>query len=91
MVRYDLPSFSHPHYDGTSGDDPFVNLLTVTRNDFANFAHQDNDFVPLAFGMWWASQVRNREVFDLEGASHANIPGGAFCWVEYGVAVDFHK
>ncbi|TCD59762.1 hypothetical protein EIP91_011525, partial [Steccherinum ochraceum] len=91
----DIPSFSQVTLDGDDPERPFANCLTLTNGDFANALHQDNDFNPLAFGMWWVTGVRNEGrstayEFD-DKLDHDSVEGGAFLLGEYGIGVDFER
>ena len=61
----------------------FANSLIITHDDFANYQHNDNDAVPVAYGMWWAGVLdESTERYVLsESCGHNKIHGGAFYWV----------
>jgi hypothetical protein len=81
--------------DSIDPENPFVNSLSITLNDFNNLAHRDNDEHKLTYGIWWAAKsVAEDETgkweFD-ENVDHSLIVGGGFLWPEYGVYVDFER
>ena len=71
----------------------FANSLIITRNDFANYQHNDNDAVPVAYGMWWVGVLNeNTQRYVLsESCGHDKIRGGAFLLGGYGIAIEFEK
>lgn len=91
-----LPSFASLTLDGESAEMPFANSLTITRNDFANYQHTDNDKIEIAYGLWWpavfhkSGRSDGQYVID-EDIGHDKIKGGSFLWGEYAIAVEFEK
>jgi hypothetical protein len=92
-----IPSFADVTFDGEDNLHPFANSLTLTYDDFSNAQHKDNDYIAVAYGMWWAStrakpgeasKVKQEFTFS-KIAQHKDVQGGAFLWAEYGAAVDF--
>lgn len=71
----------------------FANSLIITRDDFANYQHNDNDAVPVAYGMWWVGVLdESTEQYVLsESCGHNKIRGGAFLLGGYGIAIEFEK
>jgi hypothetical protein len=110
--RAGQPNFSDLSFESRLGefDDlklPIGHSITITRNDFSNFAHKDND-VPhhftsdakeqpddssknYAYGWWFASKKIEDGSWDIVGADHYRIKGGEFFFLPYGVAVDFER
>ncbi|KAG6850005.1 hypothetical protein H0H93_002623 [Arthromyces matolae] len=90
-----IPSFSAVTLDGSDGERPFCNSLTITRDDFANFQHMDNDKVGIAFGLWWAAKRTwkgRHQTFVMDPSiDHEAIKGGAFLNTSYGVGVEFER
>jgi len=77
--------------DGDSSERPFMNALTVTKEQFSNYQHSDKDHYPVAFGYWWeAVQVDGRWIFR-PNVDHNKTRGGEFIWGAYGVGVDFAR
>lgn len=71
----------------------FATSLIITREDFANYQHRDNDIVDLAYGLWWAAswdETTKRYVLS-EDCDHDKIPGGSFLFSNYGYGVRFEK
>ncbi|KAF7311464.1 Polyketide synthase PksM [Mycena kentingensis (nom. inval.)] len=78
-------------FDGVNTERPFANSLTVTRNEFANFMHQDNDATNIAYGMWWCAKQKGEDWVFSDDADHDKTTGGEFIWADYGFGVDFAR
>ncbi|KAF9471351.1 hypothetical protein BDN70DRAFT_901412 [Pholiota conissans] len=86
------PGFADIEFDGTNlPKAPFANSLTITRDDFANFLHHDNDHDgSVSYGLWWAAKSSpTGYVFNPNEVDHDAISGGEFLFGEYGVGVRF--
>lgn len=71
----------------------FATSLIITRNDFSNYQHIDNDEVDLAYGLWWTGSWDNktkRYVLS-DDCDHDKVSGGSFLFSEYGYAIQFEK
>jgi hypothetical protein len=89
-----VPSFGVVNFEGDHNDKDsfFSNSLTVTRDDFFNFLHKDNDQIGHAYGWWWPAWLSpdNRYIFN-EKYGHDMVKGGAFIWGKYKIGVDFQR
>lgn len=86
-----IPAFDD-FLDGDSKARPFVNNLTLTNDDFANFLHCDKDYIAAAYGMWWTSDRNSKHEYSFsKGLDHDKIDGGEFLWGEYKIGVDFQR
>ncbi|KAG6848866.1 hypothetical protein H0H93_013323 [Arthromyces matolae] len=94
-VRNRIPSFAAMVLDGEDGERPFGNSLTITRDDFSNYQHQDFDQIQIAFGLWWAAKrekVDGKEHFSLDkDVDHDKVKGGEFLCSSYGIGVNFEQ
>ncbi|KIY61786.1 hypothetical protein CYLTODRAFT_447540 [Cylindrobasidium torrendii FP15055 ss-10] len=98
-AEHNIPSFANWTWVGEPTEYTGANSLTITRRDFANALHRDNDFCSLAYGWWWVAEEftaevdgKSRIVFRLNPAfDHDCIPGGEFVWGEYNMGVRFQK
>jgi len=89
-----MPNFDHLHYDGEKDvGSPFANALTITRDDFGNFLHVDNDAIDAAYGRWWPARVHPDGSYTTGGnVNHSRIKGlGAFVLGDYGIGIDFER
>lgn len=69
----------------------FANSLIITRDDFSNYQHRDNDAIPVAYGLWWAGS-KNGTRYSIDPArDHDKIRGGQFVFGEYGWGIDFER
>ncbi|KAG8790337.1 hypothetical protein FRC12_012123 [Ceratobasidium sp. 428] len=62
--------------------------LTVTRYDFSNVFHRDNDASPFSFGIWFLTDSDGKPVIDKD-ATRTAVDGGQFVLPEFKIAVDF--
>ncbi|KAF8600356.1 hypothetical protein BDV93DRAFT_608749 [Ceratobasidium sp. AG-I] len=62
--------------------------LTVTRGDFSNVFHLDNDASPFAFGIWFLTDSDGELVMDGETTAAA-VDGGQFVLPDFKLAIDF--
>jgi hypothetical protein len=93
--REQIASFSDINFDGESAESPFANSLTMTRDDFSNYFHCDNDAIAIAYGFWWIAEIiasgKSRSFTLNPNFAQSNVKGGAFVVGEYKVGIDFEK
>jgi len=90
--RHQVPSFGDVDFTGNEIFDYFANCMSITRNNFANFSHIDNDLVGITYGWWWAAHKNALGTFSRHpNIDHDQIRGGEFTWPEYGFGVQFEK
>jgi hypothetical protein len=66
--------------------------LTITRDDFSNFLHRDNDHIGVAYGWWWVAGKENGEyILDDTRFKQSDVKGGAFLFGDYSIGVDFER
>lgn len=71
--------------------------MTITANGFANYVHCDKDFIPIAYGWWFAARKMHNEETNLfeyaldENVGHQDISGGAFLWAALHCGMDFQR
>jgi hypothetical protein len=79
--------------DGKSAEQPFTNSFTATYHRFSNWLHCDNNYVPIAIGLWWEAECDGpgKKYEFLMDADHNKTKGGEFMWGKFGFGVDFEK
>ncbi|KAJ7243706.1 hypothetical protein C8J57DRAFT_1243307 [Mycena rebaudengoi] len=79
--------------DGKSAEWPFTNSFTATYHRFSNWLHCDNNYVPIAIGLWWEAECDGpgKKYEFLMDADHNKTKGGEFMWGKFGFGVDFEK
>ncbi|PPQ75660.1 hypothetical protein CVT24_010580 [Panaeolus cyanescens] len=85
-----LPNFSDPELGTDTLEPGYANSLTITKNDFANFSHLDNDLLPYAYGWWWPARL-TPSGYKVSWKDNDQIRGGAFLLGDFGVAIDFER
>lgn len=86
--------FGFHQLDATSVDLlSYASSLIITRGDFANYQHRDNDIVDLAYGLWWAGlwdESTQRYILS-DDCDHDMVSGGSFLFSGYGYGIQFEK
>ncbi|KAF9039139.1 hypothetical protein BJ165DRAFT_1496361 [Panaeolus papilionaceus] len=86
-----IPNFSDAELSDDIFQGSYANALAITRDNFANFQHRDNDETPHTYGWWWPALLSMDGRYHVDWNSHSKTEGGGFSFGEYGIGVDFQR